>query len=117
MLKERVTKVDFLKDQFDFFSIDAWKLSKESLRQQLLIDLNKHYGEKAFTEEEIEDKLFNIKEVEVEEELEEGLLKRLWNALLQQKVYLSLFLGMKRGKAEYRGATGRARGRQAGGQD
>ena len=94
LLKGRVTKDDFLKDRFDFFSIDAWKLSKESLRQQLLIDLNKHYGERAFTEEEIEDKLYNIKEVEVEEEIEEGLLKRLWNALLQQKVYLSLFFAI-----------------------
>ena len=75
LLKERVASIDFLKERFDFFSIDAWELSRESLRQQLLIDLNSHYGKKAFTEEEIEDKLYNIREIKVEEETEKGFLE------------------------------------------
>lgn len=97
LLEERVMEVDFLKDRFDFFSIDAWKLSKESLRQQLLIDLNKHYGEKAFTEEEIEDILFNIKEIKVEEEIKEGIFKRLKNfvrVLWRRREYLEVFFGI-----------------------
>lgn len=97
LLKERVTEVDFLKDRFDFFSIDAWQLSKESLRQQLLIDLNKHYGERAFTEEEIEDSLFNIKELGFEEEIKESVLQRLRNilrVLRRHKHYPGIFLGI-----------------------
>jgi len=91
LLKERVRNNSLLKKKFDFFYLDAWKLSKGSLRQQLLIDLNAHFGRRAFTEEEIEDRLYNIKEVEVEEKAEKNFLKGLWNALAQHRVYLLLF--------------------------
>ncbi len=95
LLKERVTKEGFFKDRFDFFCIDAWKLSKESLRQQVLIDLNKHFGEEAFTEEEIADNLFNIKEVKVEEETKESIFERLKNfycILRRDSSYLAIFV-------------------------
>jgi hypothetical protein len=92
LLKERVTNSSLLRAKFDFFYLDAWKLSKESLRQQLLMELNSHFGKKAFTEEEIEDKLYNIREVEVEEEIGEKFVKRLRDALWQSRLYISLFV-------------------------
>ena len=71
LLKERIDEKQGLRERFDYVCIDAWKFSKESLRQQLLLELNNHY--KAFKEEEIEDILFNIREVplEIHEKLRE----------------------------------------------
>lgn len=59
---------DNMKTEFDYVYLDAWKLSKENLRQQILIDLNLKY--KKFTEKEIENMLYNIQEVKKDTNLD-----------------------------------------------
>lgn len=59
-LEERMSAKEELKKKYQYVYVDAWKLSPESLRQELLMELNETF--KAIEPEEIEDKLWNIKE-------------------------------------------------------
>ena len=63
LLINRVREKEFLRSRFDIIRIDAWKFSKESLRQQILLELNSFY--KVLDEEKIEDRLYNIREEEL----------------------------------------------------
>ncbi|MCV0366327.1 MAG: KAP family NTPase [Nitrosopumilus sp.] len=58
-LQKRIEKKDDLKKEFQFVYIDAWKLSESSIRQELLMDLNRIFN--AVDPEEIEDKLWNVR--------------------------------------------------------
>jgi GTP-binding protein EngB required for normal cell division len=62
-LEERIENKKNLNKKYQFVSIDAWKLSPKSIRQELLLELNNIF--KAFEPEEIEDKLWNIREEEI----------------------------------------------------
>jgi len=83
LLEERIQNRRELKESFDYVRIDAWKLFKESLRQQLLLELNRYYG--AFEEEDIEDILFNIKEVPLE------IPEKIWETVIDTLRLFPLF--------------------------
>lgn len=62
-LEERISTKQDLKKKYDFVNIDAWRFSPDSVRQELLLELNKKF--KAMDPEEIEDKLLNVREEEI----------------------------------------------------
>ncbi len=63
MLKETITTDEELKE-FKYVEIDAWGLSKASLQQEILEETNIQLDEKAYKQNEIEDKLYNVQQVD-----------------------------------------------------
>lgn len=66
-LRQRLESDKGLNSSFDLMTIDAWSLSKDSLRHQVLLELNQHFKSRAYSREQIEDRLYNIQEREVTE--------------------------------------------------
>jgi len=84
LLEERIHEKPELEKRFDYVRIDAWKLSKESLRQQLLLELNRHYN--AFKrEDDLEDILFNIRQVPLQAQT------RIWERVISTLRLFPLF--------------------------
>lgn len=79
MLKEKLDE-----NKFDYFYIDSWKLSKDSVRQQLLFELSKIYDPES-GEEALTNKLFNITVKQVKESD-----KNIWDTL--SRLFANSFL-------------------------
>jgi len=59
MLEEELDKKQFSKN-FKFLYVDAWGLSADSLKQEILVSLNEQLG--TFSQTTIEDTLYNVRE-------------------------------------------------------
>lgn len=80
-LEERVNTKENLQNKYQFVNIDAWKLSPASIRQELLLELNKTF--EALEPEEIEDKLWHTKEEQISSKTSFGkAVKRAWPYLV-----------------------------------
>lgn len=79
LLKEKLVKDSEFGGKFQYVYVDAWKLSPESLRQELLEELNKQFGG-VFKQNIIEDRLWNVREEYTQQKLSKG--KQLINALI-----------------------------------
>lgn len=91
LLEERL-RSEPLRKRYDYLYVDAWQLSTESLRQQLLFSISQKY-DPGKTEEQIIDELFHTKEVTITEKEEETFiqkLKRLGNESLPYLVIMAL---------------------------
>ena len=62
MLREKIEKEK--SDEYKYVEVDAWGLSGESLQQGILEKINSQLGDSAIPQQEIEDELYNIKEIE-----------------------------------------------------
>lgn len=76
------------KDKFHYCYVDCWKLSPESMRQQLLISINNIY--KILSEEKIRNQLYNITENIEESSIDEKLNNKVGRLLKQSLPLLGL---------------------------
>jgi len=76
MLKEQIEKPD-LSQQFRYLYVDTWKLSPQTLKQEVLVELNTQL--KTFTASQIEDKLYNVKQ---EMYFDRSIIKAGWPLLI-----------------------------------
>lgn len=91
-LKERITTKEELRKKYQFVYVDAWKLSPESLRQELLVEFNKTF--KAMDTEEIEDKLWHTREEIIPQK--RGLksrLEKIGKTIVPYLIIFALILG------------------------
>jgi len=88
LLKKRIETDDQLKKQVDFAYIDVWKFSKESLRQEILVELNRKFGQ--LSPDEIQERLYYVHEEETEVSREEPWKRRLKRMVLSAIPYLAL---------------------------
>lgn len=91
VLQEKLAK-EPLKSRYDYLYIDTWKLSKESLRHQLLVELASKY-DKDKTEEEIMDRLFHTREEFVKPK-KETVRDKLVKLLRESTPYFIIFAGL-----------------------
>jgi len=62
MLKEKLQEKPFSKN-FKYLYVNAWGLSADSLKQEVLVSINKELGHSSpYSHHAIEDKLFNVRE-------------------------------------------------------
>ncbi|MGH9921296.1 MAG: KAP family P-loop NTPase fold protein, partial [Nitrososphaerales archaeon] len=87
LLQERLEKKEELNKKYQYAYIDAWKLSPESLRQELLVELNNKFN--ALKTEEIEDRLWNVREELVGMQISKW--RRIWNGIKPVIPYGILF--------------------------
>lgn len=80
-------------DKFDFIYMDSWKLSKDSLRQQLLFQISRKYKPKT-GEEEIADQLFNVKvePLKIGKETKEETITRLLEISIPYLIFAAIFI-------------------------
>jgi hypothetical protein len=76
MLKEQIEKPD-LSQQFRYLYVDTWKLSPQTLKQEVLVELNTQL--ESFTTSQIEDRLYNVKQ---EMYFDKSIIKAGWPLLI-----------------------------------
>jgi len=95
-LKNRIKKDKDLGKKFQLIVIDAWKLSPEILRQELLEELAKQLGFKDSEIEKIHDELYNIKHISENLPLtkKEKIIEILTARLVPIYALLAIFIGL-----------------------
>lgn len=88
LFEKRLNENGDLKKKYRYLYVDAWKLSPQSLKQELLIELNKQL--KVLDEEKITDELYNIKE----EEFKVPPKLSGWNRLKEASSYIAIFFAI-----------------------
>lgn len=88
-LLEEQLKSERLRKRYDYIYVDAWQLSTQSLRQQLLFSISQKY-DPSKTEEQIIDELFHTKEVTIVEKEEENLTQKLKRLGKESVPYLTI---------------------------
>ena len=63
MLKEKI-ETDNELEGFEYVEVDAWGIAGKSLQQEILEKINKELQQSSFKQEELEDKLYNVHQVD-----------------------------------------------------
>lgn len=90
LLKKRIETDASLKGKAEFVYIDAWSLSKESLRQEILIELNAKLPR--FSAEQIQEMLYYVHTEETESAAQLPLGQRMDKILTASIPYIGLFV-------------------------
>ena len=87
MLKETIINDKELKE-FKYVEIDAWGLSRASLQQEILEEINIQLDGKAYQQHEIEDKLYNVQQIDA---YDLSTLRKFWWLWIVVGIGLVLF--------------------------
>jgi hypothetical protein len=89
LLGNRIRNDEALGEKAEFVYIDAWRFSRGGLRQEILVELNRKLGR--FSPEEIEDRLFNIREEKTVTPASEPWNRRIERIIVGSTPYLLIW--------------------------